>query len=633
VKTYAWSAIIAFVLFAMLVGSIVLLVLEADDSKPRVDGSGVGPGAGTTRSPNADSLSTGPDRAASESAGSVGVERVVDAGAADVEDASSRPFVAPLPTGGSNLTIVVRDATAVPIVDAIVTVRAGLAASAVATVHDGSAVFPSISPGVYSFIIESVGRPAVSGARPIEIGEGEDREVVITLGSFDLSIAGRVLDANGAPVSGIDVYAVPYLFQAGVDHVVPYRQEERRAVSAADGRYVLDQLADGEYEVRTVATEVYPEAKSVVRAGVDSADLVLRPSRNVRIFGVVRSSSGDGVEETRILAVGQASRSVLSDAEGNYELDLSLSGEQESFTFRFVANGFQEHQATVDASDLSGVEEHQIDAELLPLKGLTQVEGVLRARGAGPVAGETVHLHSDLLKSRHQATTDAEGRFRFDDVQAGMDYRVWVRPGGAYEDYTQKGFHVVSSGALLEIELEPLAFGTLRGYMVDGAGEPVGLFSLWLRSTSAAGKSVQVTGDAGGYFEVAEVPAGPILFETRSLPRFTVSGHTLRADEELEVKIVLDWGSHEIRGRVVDKDGVAVSGARLYLSWHQRDGAVASVAARQTIADDRGSYQFTQIGPGAHRLNVNATGYRSAQIEVDVGQHEDGAEIVLEPIR
>src|SRR5690606_30766929 len=98
--------------------------------------------------------------------------------------------------------------------------------------------------------------------------------------------------------------------------------------------------------------------------------------------------------------------------------------------------------------------------------GLTEVFGVLRGPEGEPVPGETIHLHSELLKSRHQATSDDEGRFVVPEIQAGMDYRVWVRPQGRWRDYTQKNLHVKPSGTTLDITLEPLGFGSVRGYMV-----------------------------------------------------------------------------------------------------------------------------------------------------------------------
>ncbi|HLU49780.1 MAG TPA: carboxypeptidase-like regulatory domain-containing protein, partial [Planctomycetota bacterium] len=92
-----------------------------------------------------------------------------------------------------------------------------------------------------------------------------------------------------------------------------------------------------------------------------------------------------------------------------------------------------------------------------------------------------------------------------------------------------------------------------------------------------------------------------------------------------------DWGDYEMRGRVVDVRGVPIAGANVYLSWFHREGEIRSSATRTATADDRGEFEFTRLGPGIHRVNVNAPGYRAAQANHDVVSGGRVIEIRLDP--
>ena len=50
---------------------------------------------------------------------------------------------------------------------------------------------------------------------------------------------------------------------------------EPRFVTDGGGRFAFEQLPDGEYELRTDRTELYEKAMAVVRAGLDSAVIVV----------------------------------------------------------------------------------------------------------------------------------------------------------------------------------------------------------------------------------------------------------------------------------------------------------------------------------------------------------------------
>ncbi len=84
-----------------------------------------------------------------------------------------------------------------------------------------------------------------------------------------------------------------------------------------------------------------------------------------------------------------------------------------------------------------------------------------------------------------------------------------------------------------------------------------------MESSNARGKVRQVTGDAAGYFDVDEVPAGPLTFGTLA-PVQRISGVNLEAGAEPYVVLVLDWGDAAVAGHGTDRKG---GNCRRDLTW------------------------------------------------------------------
>ena len=87
-----------------------------------------------------------------------------------------------------------------------------------------------------------------------------------------------------------------------------------------------------------------------------------------------------------------------------------------------------------------------------------------------------------------------------------------------------------------------------------------------------------------------------------------------------------------MHGAVLDDLGFPVAGAQVNLHWRHEVGALRSVSARKTVTDERGLFQFSQVGPGVHRLDVRASAHSMVREEIDVGSHSGELELLLEPI-
>ena len=73
-------------------------------------------------------------------------------------------------------------------------------------------------------------------------------------------------------------------------------------------------------------------------------------------------------------------------------------------------------------------------------------------------------------------------------------------------------------------------------------------------------------------------------------------------------------GSSSLRGTITDTQGRAVAGAQVTITNEQKN-----FSRTQTTNDD-GAYTFTSIPPGTYRLEVQATGFKKAQVSEVLAQ-------------
>lgn len=524
-----------------------------------------------------------------------------------------------------SLLFVIRDSLDSPVPGVWVSLDWGSRQRSTVTGSGGEAAFEDLAAGRYAYRVEAPAHPLLTAAAPLQLQAGELRRLELRLGEFDRVVAGRVVDQDDASVAGLAVRARLYRPPADPSTLVPQSQADQRAETAADGSFEIGGLREGEYEVRTIATERYPSAKAIVRAGTDSVLLTLVERRELAVFGQVTSADGEPLTGVRVVHLGQPSRRTRTDGEGWYELLVAVR-EGQVPRLRFDLEGYQAER--VDLNDAAlGANDARLDAMLMPVSDTVEVSAHLLDEQGAPVAGERVYLHSPGLRTHYQAVSGAAGTARFPEVAASADYRARVAPRGPYKDYARSVD--LSGGAALEIVLEPLAVGALSGHMIDPAGEPVPQFSLRLYSADARAKRRQVSGDADGYFEIAEVPAGPLTLQAVSTPQLQITGVEVDDGANTYVELVLDWGDAMLEGWVIDANDDPVAGADVDLYWTRNEGPVHSRSARRTFTDGRGAFLFSRLGRATHRLEVTAPGHVRHQQTVQTDT--PWVEVRLEP--
>jgi protocatechuate 3,4-dioxygenase beta subunit len=446
--------------------------------------------------------------------------------------------------------------------------------------------------------------------------------------AYPPSISGRVLDETGQPLPGIEISAEPLaLFE--VPQGARGSEVVAQARSGEAGAYRFEQLPKGEYRIRTIPTALYLPAEMVVRTGVDSADLVLSGGRQLSVQGQVKDVQGTPLEGVRVVSAQTPSPEAFTNHDGAYRLEIPVTPSDRNYALKFQLKGYREESSQLSDNQLCSQGTVQLDAVLTPVTSLAVVAGKVSNREGAPLGGEIVYL---LGLARYQAVTNQAGEFIMADVEAGQSYRLQVPARSPYRPYMIQ-VQVGTEGLLQDVVLDVGSpeSGPLSGRMMDAAGSPLPRFSLWLQSNNPAARwPVQVTSDDTGRYFVDEVPLGSLSLMTRSQPRFLISGIVLPEGGAENVDLILDWGSYDVTGQVVDHEGKPVPAARVVLFRSYENGGVLSQSERETTTDSGGFFRFAQVGPSVHSIRVSIPGFGSARLEYDVGPNAASVVVRLE---
>ncbi len=185
---------------------------------------------------------------------------------------------------------------------------------------------------------------------------------------------------------------------------------------------------------------------------------------------------------------------------------------------------------------------------------------VVLERNASPCAGFPVHVRQGNELTLRTARTDAEGTCSFDDV----------RPGRTLVLAAQRVSKVVTvdAGTRTAVTLTLPDGVDVRGRVLDARGAPVSGATVWL----ARGRNQRVeegddvaSTDGDGRFALAAVVPGSVLAARasgyRSSPLESVAGSP---GTVAEVTLTLAVRGGAVHGRVVDRRGNGVPGARLF---------------------------------------------------------------------
>lgn len=430
------------------------------------------------------------------------------------------------------------------------------------------------------------------------------------------SISGRVLSPEGHPLKDVVITAsLREYFKSSVIDTPKPKPQALTATSNASGFFAFRDLDDGIYLLVSNSNKRYLPKRLEVRTGVKYADLVLTELQNLQLQGlVIDARSGRPIANVHLTPmVKGVPKSAKTDAEGNFTLDFAL-GERAQIALRVQKQGYRKARFTVDANDW---ESHQsLVVEIDEASAHGELFGQVKGKGYEYMDGHLVHLYSSSKKVNYKSKTNNVGEFNFKNIEAADDYRLWLRPVTAYQDFSLRGIHVASDIVNQDIQLEALEQGyRLSGQVLDLDNKPVSNTTLALRSMSARNQIVPISTDKFGAFSVENVPGGELIIESRSAPYYTLTGIDLNGDKRSEFhKLVVDRGSHKLLGKVVDAAGDPVAAPKIYITSSQQLNGMRTQASRNTSADVEGKFLFTDLGAQQYTITVNAPGYLGVRV-------------------
>jgi hypothetical protein len=440
-------------------------------------------------------------------------------------------------------------------------------------------------------------------------------------------ISGLAQTSWGNPVEGVVVTAKRReYFRNATSDARDNAKSRYKTTTNANGFFAFRNLPAGIYMVGVDDSGFFSAARSEVRTGAKNVNLTLKPQRRAQLRGIVTDTMGNPIEGVHIMPLVKGiPAGTVSTAGGEFEFGVTVAQELHGFPLRLQAPGYKETRYRVTEAQWSAGSDTPLTIMMEPLYATATVTGSVKDADGLPAAGEIVRLNSATLKRNYQAVADDGGEFEFDGVEPADDYQLWVRPIGPYRDYVQANIAVTAGYLRRDISLENLERGyRLSGRLLDPSGRPVPNLTLTLRSNAAMAQTLPVTSDAYGEFVVENVPEGELVFESRSMPYYSVTGLRLDGgDRDKHVELVVNRGNHKLLGKVVGSDGTPVAAPRISITASKTVGGLQSRASTSTSADADGRFVFTDLSAGQHTITVNAPGFEGVRLRPVVGSERE----------
>jgi protocatechuate 3,4-dioxygenase beta subunit len=511
---------------------------------------------------------------------------------------------------------------AYPMTDAMITPESD---EPVRTEADGSFAIGGLETGRFTL---SASAPGHASARKVAEAGAEDVRIELAPGG---SITGSVVDAQGRAVEAFKVSAE----RLERDHQGSGGNRVKD-VAAADGRFALEDLAEGTYVVRANAPEMAPGTVSDVhvKAGQPSEAGMIRLTRGGIVRGTVVDTTGAAVAGATVTALSGGRMSWMdrvegsSDGSGSFEL-LGVRPGRVTITATHPAYA-QGRVSGLDVDPAKGPAEARV---VLSIGG--RVQGSARKRDGTALVGSRVEVvlrrpDEDVgLGTTLTALVQPDGSFLVERVPPGV-----ASVGLA----TQAAPGIYVSGqrkevAIVEGQTASVDF-TSREVLVSGrvtrSDAPVGGVRVTVSPTmvsmvsgsdadpvAAAGAGprpfVGDTAEDGSYELIAPEPGDATVTVASLDGKMQHASRYLRIPDALTYTLDFKLGGAPVSGIVVDKEtGEGVPGASIYAALKKGEDEGG------TTAGPDGRFAF-EIAPGEYTVNLWAEGYARSQSDLSVG--------------
>jgi len=422
---------------------------------------------------------------------------------------------------------VVDATTRAPVPGIDVVFSRGAAGEAIVTSAGDGAFTITVTPGEYE--VRAVGEHAYATTRKLMVGRVADAMALEIEVSRLATLRGRVVDRSGAAVAGATVSVQPgaetrdaYEKDSVADQSTTSDGGGRFVISALPGLITLFAQSDAGQGVATVEG---------VASGTTRDAIVITLAPYGSVEGIVRAPDGrpcNGATVHLWLRIPGAN---------TRQLDQRVTGVDGRFAFDRILNGPMTLDARATGAGLAAPYEHrmqpgeQLKGVVLDLQAPRSIIGRVVDTAGAPVPMVKVYLDRDKSRVAVGSTrSDADGRFRFDDLDGGP-YIVSTRRAG-YAPTKLTGVRAPADALELVVGDQP----SLHGTVMAPDGRPVRDFTV----TAGSHRPTRFASDDGRW-ELPALEPGKydVTIEAAGYPAVHRSGVVVEPGASVPVDVTL----------------------------------------------------------------------------------------------
>lgn len=459
----------------------------------------------------------------------------------------------------------------------------------VARVGEGSVQFVASHRGYAAGIV---------GPLPLD----KARDVTITLpAGFPMKF--KVVDAQRTPIAGVMID----IMRAGeVDRRAPLPCSDAKDdchTSAADGT-VEERLVEGKYDLVVSGEEIAQKRLSGQALTARTSPMTITVDRGVEVSGRVALSDGTPVAGAVINARGSTSRGATSAADGTFTLKGLAAGP--------VAISATTPNTTPPMQSMPVAVTAPAKNVLLRIPTPTTLSGrVLEKTSGTPITDfQIVVIVGEFGAGRPGSPSPVhsdDGSFSIPVVPGRGELRV-TAPG--YVRASLTGLTIEEGKPLTGLEVRMDRGGRIVG-RVTSNGQPVA--QAYVSASSGdrmSGGQAGAQTDANGEYTIDGVDAGDRTITARKQGLLSADKEvTAKAGEEVRADLELGTG-REVKGRVLDRGGRPIEGARIQINGVEDRSIHANGAS-----DADGNFKIGGIGDGHLTLRAEKQGYVAAALD------------------